>query len=91
MPAALNRFPTYFTGSGNATLGRASFCTTSQEEEDFCLGVARLFNASNTGFGWTCDIASNASAGCAASVAARETDLTVSISRLTTHQQLPLD
>ena len=77
MLAALNAIPTYFNGSGNATFGRASICTTDEEEENFCLGIAALFNSSNTGFGWTCNLASNASAGCPGSVAAGENDLTV--------------
>ncbi|KAL3153465.1 hypothetical protein ABBQ38_011798 [Trebouxia sp. C0009 RCD-2024] len=74
---ALNEDPTYFNGTGNTTFGRASMCTASEEEEIFCLNIAALFNSTDTGFGWTCDMASNVTAGCPASVAAGETDLTV--------------
>lgn len=77
--AALNEDPTYFNGTGNTTFGRASICTASEEEEVFCLNIAALFNSTDTGFGWTCDMASNVTAGCPASVAAGETDLTVSL------------
>lgn len=77
--AALNEDPTYFNGTGNTTFGRASICTTSEEEENFCLSIAALFNSSDTGFGWTCDVASNVTAGCPASVASGQTDLTVSL------------
>ena len=76
--AALNEDPTYFNGTGNTTFGRASICTASEEEEVFCLNTAALFNSTDTGFGWTCSMASNVSAGCPASVAAGETDLAVS-------------
>lgn len=79
MSAALNEDPTYFNGTGNTTFGRASMCTASEEEEIFCLNIAALFNSTDTGFGWTCDMASNVTAGCPASVAAGETDLTVSL------------
>lgn len=76
--AALNQLPSYFNGSGNATYGRLTFCAGSTAEREFCSRAARLFNASESGFGWSCRRPLNTSADCAADVAAGHTDAVVS-------------